>query len=138
MTTNSKAATILKDLWAIRTWSNNHNNQPPPPPAVAYVDANSKLLDCLIDLVSKTPHADRRLLWSQHRELDESVTSSTYDFSISHTSVETARQVIAGNGLAKFSDDDVNMIIRSVEYTKYLDSEDCDDPIVRSPIQLPK
>jgi hypothetical protein len=100
---------------------------------VAYVDANRELLLCLIDQVSAIPSSQRRLLRSQHSELDESAISD--DFSIARQAVEQAHEVIAGNKLAEFLDDDVN-ILRPIEYAKYPTSEDCPQ-LILSPVRLP-
>jgi len=133
MITNSKSSAAAADLLAIRKWC-THHSQAPPSSAVAYVDANRELLLCLIDHVNAIPSSERRLLRSQHRELDESAISD--DFSIARQAVDQAHEVIAGNKLAEFLDDDVNMILRPIEYAKHITSEDCPQ-ITLSPVRLP-
>jgi hypothetical protein len=101
---------------------------------VAYIDANRELLLCLIDRASVIPSSERRLLLSRHRELDDAATLD--DFSVARQAVDQAHQVIAGNKLAEFLDDDVNMILRPIEYAKYVTSEDCPQ-LTLSPLRLP-
>lgn len=101
---------------------------------MAYVDANRELLLCLIDQASAISASERRLLQSQHRELDESAISD--DFSVARQSVEQAHEVVSGNKLAEFVDDDVNMILRPIEYAKYLTPEGCPQ-LILSPVRLP-
>ena len=133
MITNSESSAVATDLRAIRRWCNDHS-QAPPSSAVAYVNANRELLLCLIDQVSAIPNSERRLLLSRHRELDEAVISD--DFYVSRQAVQQAHEVFAGNKVVEFTDDDVNMILRPIEYAKYLTSEDCPQ-LTLSPVRLP-
>ncbi len=103
---------------------------------MAYVDANRELLLCLIDQVRAIPSSERHLLRSQHRELDEAVLLDGF-FSIARQAVNNARELITSNPLAKLLDDDINMILRPIEYAKYLTSEDCPQKLTFSPVQLP-
>lgn len=133
MITNSESSAVAADLRAIRKWCSFHS-QAPPSSAVAYIDANRELLLCLIDRASVIPSSERRLLLSRHRELDDAATLD--DFSVARQAVDQAHQVIAGNKLAEFLDDDVNMILRPIEYAKYVTSEDCPQ-LTLSPLRLP-
>lgn len=123
---------ILADLWKIRNWCGNHPSQKLPPSAVAYLCANQATILCLIEQLKSTSPDVRRTLHSQHRELDDGVINDNCAVAIS--AAKTACQV--ETGLVEVTDDDVNMILRPIEYVKYLDCDSC-PPVVLSPIQLP-
>jgi len=126
---------ILADLWKIRRWCGKHPSKKPPPSAVAYIAANKDALLFFIQQLDSTSRADRSSHHSQHRELDEAVTYS--DCSVARSAVGKAVMIETGNRLTELTDDDVNMIIRPIEYVKYLNCDYCPDALDQSPIQLP-
>jgi hypothetical protein len=134
MSPDPTVSAVLSDLREMRAWcSRTHKN--PPPAAVAYLVANRKLLLCLIDAVSAIPIADRRDTCRQHRELDETIIAG--DLSIARSAADKASSDGVRSGLAKMNDDDINMIIRPIEYLKYFPLGECPDDTALSPVQLP-
>jgi hypothetical protein len=93
-------------------------------------------LTCLIEHVEGRP--DRTVLRAQHPELDGSVISSDF-FPIARDVVKRAVDVKSGNKLVELIDDDINMLLRVVEYGKYLGEAECfDNPLSSSPVLLPR
>lgn len=126
-------AAVLADLKKIKHWCSGHPSQKVPPSAVQYLRDNENTILCLIEqLKSKSPYI-RRTLYSQHRELDESIIDGNCAVAIS----AAKKAGMVKTGLVEVTDDDVNMMLRSIEYVKYLNCDDPCTPAVQSPIQLP-
>ena len=133
---NTAASSIASDLKSIRRWCTRHPGLELPSSAVEYVAQNRKLLTCLIEHVEGRP--DRTVLRAQHPELDGSVISSDF-FPIARDVVKRAVDVKSGNKLVELIDDDINMLLRVVEYGKYLGEAECfDNPLSSSPVLLPR
>lgn len=130
--TNTTAVAVAIDLRTIRHW--RAENERVREVAILYLGENSALLRCLIDLVGALPAGGRRELWMSHRELDES--SILDDFSIARVAVDTAREIMRGSNLVDISNDDVNLILRPIEFAKYIPSGACSHKLLHSPIRL--
>jgi len=124
---------ILADLRNLRHWCSNHPSQKMPPSAVKYLCANENTILCLIEQLKSTPIAERRALHSKYRELDENVIHD--DCTVAITAAKMACKV--ATGLLVVTDDDVNMILRPIEYVKYIARDESCTPVVLSPIHLP-
>jgi|SRR6266436_4641191 len=128
---------VLADLRAIRSWCSNHHKHPPES-AVKYLATNQEVLRFFIrQLYSTTTEAQRCTIHSQHRELDETAVQEDWG-SLADSIVETAVQLASGNGLAKFTDSDIPVLLRPIEYVKHLEScPYCESDLSLSPICLP-
>lgn len=127
---------LLTDLWAIRSWCNNNSNKLPPASVVPYLAENHELLRCHIhQLYTTTTKAKRETIHSGHRELDESIISGNSGY----TDALLDSVLLHASGLIKITDDDINMLIRPLEYVKYLPfSDTCQRfSLSLSPIRLP-
>jgi hypothetical protein len=125
-------ASILADLKKLRRWCSNHPSQKVPPSAVKYLCANETTILCLIEQLKSAPPDVLRTLHSEHRELHEGIMDDNCAVAIS----VAKKACMVEMGLVEVTDDDVNMVLRPIEYVKYLDCESC-PPAVLSPIQLP-
>jgi hypothetical protein len=123
---------ILADLKKIRHWCNNHPSQKLPLSAVKYLCANEITILCLIEQLKSTSADVRRTLHSQHRELHEDTIDDNCAVAISVATKACHVEM----GLVDVTDDDVNMMLRPIEYVKYLDCDSC-PAVVLSPIELP-
>ncbi len=123
---------ILADLTRIRHWCSRHPTQKMPPSAVQYLCENQATILCFIEQLTSTSGEVRRTLYLQNRELDESVIGD--DCAVAISVAKTACMV--ETGLVEVTDDDVNMMLRPIEYVKYLNCDSCSPPIL-SPILLP-
>lgn len=123
---------ILADLKKIKHWCSSHPTEEMPLSAVRYLCANEATILCLIERLGTTSQDDRRTLFSQHRELDEGVISADGAF---YRSLARKACDFEKYRLVVVTDDDVNMILRSIEYVKYLDCDSC-PAVVLSPIEL--
>lgn len=59
------------------------------------------------------------------------------DGSFARSAVTQAVERFGGNKLADLTDDDVNLLIRSIAYVKYLDCAHYQGPLDLSPIRIP-
>ena len=123
---------ILADLKKIRHWCNKHPSQKMPPSAVKYLCANEATILCLIEQLKSTSPDVRRTLNSRHRELHEDTIDDNCAVAIS----VAKKACMVETGLVEVTDDDVNMMLRPIEYVKYLNCDSCSPPIL-SPILLP-
>lgn len=131
---NASASAIVRDLQAIRDWCSGHGGQPLPPTAVDYLNQNRFLLRCLVKKVRALPN--RAQLQGTHRELDENVISPEF-FDIASEALERAKAIRAGNPLVELTDDDIHMLLRVIDYAKYLGETDCvEHPLSLSPLTL--
>jgi hypothetical protein len=134
MNNDPDLSAVLVDLGRIRHWCSQHPFQSPPQSAAEYIGANKDVLLFFISCLKSTSSTDRATLHSRHRDLDESVI--TGDCSLACSAVEEAHQSVTGNRLADVTDDDVNMILRVIEYVKYIDCDPCPHEVRHSPITL--
>lgn len=123
-------SSILTDLTRIRHWCSKHPTQEMPPAAVKYLCENQATILFLIEQLKSGEV--RRTLYLQNRELDESVIDDDCAVAIS----VAKKACMVETGLVEVTDDDVNMMLRPIEYVKYLNCDSCSPPIL-SPILLP-
>lgn len=128
---------VLSDLWKIRGWCINPNPRLAPASVVSYLVENNDLLRWYTHhLYSTTTKPERETLLSEHRELDESI---IYGDSSSYIDALLDSVRLHASGLVEITDDDINMLIRPLEYVKYLPAPTVyhEFSLSLSPIRLP-
>ena len=125
---------VLADLWTIRTkWTQDHSRNPPAA-VVQYLATNQEVLRFFISkLYSTTTMEERQAIQLEHRELDY---SAVRDGSLANEAVTRAVDIWSGDKLTDLTDDDINMLIRSIDYVKYLNCPPCPIALHLSPIQI--
>ena len=134
----SHAERILEDLRKIRLVIREEDVEVVPDTVVNYLFLNRNTIRKLVSAVyERLDYEQRKALLSDHCELDSSVLNDDDTIrKLVLSAVWTAeRMKRGGSGYFEIDDDDVHMLMRSLEYAKYVPTDDLQLELKMSPIE---
>jgi hypothetical protein len=126
---------LLTDLKQVRRWCNEHRFEVPPI-AADYIRRNKDAILFFMDQLDSISLSGREAIYPLHRELDISIVPYGGDYT--RTVVRSACHVSRGDILGEVTEDDISMLIRSLEYVKYIKCEACPHELQVTPVFLPQ